>query len=65
MADITNILQKLDAIMAARTTKDEAMTLVIEALRTLNGGNPSTIKAEPDPVDGTARQNIKVKLRRK
>src|SRR5437868_6817120 len=54
MADITDILQKLDTTMSSRAAKDEATMLMIEALKKLNEGPPSTIKAGPQPTAGAA-----------
>jgi hypothetical protein len=44
MNDITDVVQKLDALMQTRLAKDEAIVLIIEALRQLNGGKPAKLK---------------------
>jgi hypothetical protein len=59
--DLQDILRQLDTLMSLRASKDEATTLIVEALHRMNDKiNASTIKVgSGGPVAGTAPKVVK------
>jgi hypothetical protein len=58
--DLNDVLRQLDTLMSQRAVKDEAVTLIVEALHRLSDkiSGPG-LKTDSPPTAGSAPQEIK------